>query len=273
MRKLVLGAGMGFSVPVEDQITRIKKAGFDGVFTEIGQGKPAELAKLIRSEGLMYQSVHASFTHAHHLWEEGEDGEIEVRAQQDAIRAVAAADVDIMIMHTIIGMDRCTPNDIGVERYGRIFETAREYGVKIALENTEGEVYLERLLTEYRDNDIVRFCIDTGHEMCYNYSRDLITKYGDRLIATHLNDNMGITGDKITHYDDSHLLPFDGVADWEGIARRLKAVGYGGPLTFELTSRNKLGRNTHDIYAHLDFDGFVALVYEKAVRFGELMGD
>lgn len=34
--------------------------------------------------------------------------------------------------------------------------------------------------------------------MCVNYSHDLITEYGDKLIATHLNDNMKMTGDEIT---------------------------------------------------------------------------
>ena len=270
MRKLILGTGLGFNVPVEEQILRIKSAGWDGVFTDISDGDQTELAKLIRREGLIHQSVHAKFNHAHHLWEEQELGEEEVKAQQAAIEACARADVDILIMHTIIGMERCTPNDLGVERYGRIFDTAEKYGVKIALENTEGEEYLERLLREYADRDIVRFCIDTGHEMCYNRHRDLITKYGHKLVSTHLNDNMGVTGESLTWWDDSHLLPFDGIADWEGIAKRLKAVGYEGPLTFELTSRNKPNRNTHDRYANLDFDGFVSLAHDRAVRFAEL---
>ena len=170
-------------------------------------------------------------------------------------------------------MERCTPTTLGLRRYEKIFTAAENLGVTVALENTEGEIYVEALMREFGSSDRVRFCIDTGHEMCYNASRDLIGKYADKLICTHLNDNMGQTGDSITWLDDSHLLPFDGVGNWQGIADRLNKAGYKGDLTFELTSRNKPERNTHDIYAGLDFRGFTALALEKAKRFRELIVD
>ena len=47
----------------------------------------------------------------------------------------------------------------------------------------------------------------------------------------------------------------------------LNAAGYKGDLTFELTSRNKPERKTHDIYNGLDFTGFSALALEKARKF------
>ena len=96
-------------------------------------------------------------------------------------------------------------------------------------------------------------------------------KYADKLICTHLNDNMGQTGDSITWLDDSHLLPFDGVADWNKIAERLNKAGYKGDLTFELTSKSKPERNTHDRYADLDFTGFAALALEKAKKFRDII--
>lgn len=57
--------------------------------------------------------------------------------------------------------------------------------------------------------------------------------YGDKLIGTHLNDNLGIkdfTG-KITWLDDLHLLPFDGIADWDSIVQRLCRYQFEGPLS------------------------------------------
>ncbi|MBQ5633867.1 MAG: sugar phosphate isomerase/epimerase, partial [Clostridia bacterium] len=153
----------------------------------------------------------------------------------------------------------------------KIVLAGEKHGVKIAFENTEGEEYLEYLLKHFASSDYAGFCIDTGHEMCYNAKRDLITKYASKLCCTHLNDNMGQTGEKITWYDDSHMLPFDGVADWEGIAARLKAAGYKGDLTFELNSKNKPERDTHRIYAGLDFEQYVALAFERAKKFKELM--
>lgn len=273
MRKLILGTGMGFSdLSGLEQIPLIKKAGWDGVFTDwCEEDGNRALRAAIDREGLIYQSVHAPFKYCGKMWEEGEEGELEVARQIRCLRDCASVDVNLVVLHTIIGFDKFTPNELGIQRFGRIFDAAKQYGVTVALENTEGEVYLEALMNAYRDHPAVGFCIDTGHEMCYNESRDMITKYGDRLVSTHINDNMRVTGDHITWHDDAHLLPFDGLADWEGVARRLKAVGYKGPLTFELTVKNKPNRNTHDRYAHLDFDGFVSLALERARRFGEMM--
>ena len=274
MTKLVLGTGLGFpEVPVTEQIKKIKKAGWDGVFVGIWKEYLSlrEFAETAKAEGLFIQSVHAPFNKAAVLWDEGEDGDIEVERQIRVLRETAEIGVDLVIMHAIIGMEKNTPTVLGVERYRKIAEAARELGVRIAIENTEGEIYLEALMEGLKDYANVGFCIDTGHEMCYNGCRDLITKYGDRLIATHLNDNMGQTGEELTWYDDSHLLPFDGKADWEMIAKRLKSAGFNGPLTFELGSKNTPGRHVSDIYADLDFDGFVSLALERAKKFSALM--
>ena len=273
MRKLILGTGMGFSdISIPEQIVRIKKAGWDGVFTGWDEENGNRgFRDVIDREGLIYHSIHAPFDNIHTLWEEGENGERQTERQIRCLRDCADANVQLVIMHAIIGMERCTPNELGIERFGRIFEEARKLGITVALENTEGEVYLEALLNAYSDCLNVGFCIDTGHEMCYNYSRDLITKYGSRLVSTHLNDNMKITGEKLTWRDDSHLLPFDGLADWDGIAERLNKVGYKGPLTFELRYTNKPERHTNDIYAHLNFDSFVALALERARRFDGML--
>ncbi len=274
MTKLVLGTGLSFNdIPVKEQIKRIKKAGWDGVFVGFGteEFSLAELAETAKAEGLFIQSVHAPFYKVADLWDEGEAGDFEMERQIRVLRETAEIGVDLVIMHAIIGMTKNTPTTLGVERYRKIAEAARELGVRIAIENTEGEMYLEALMDGLRDLENVGFCIDTGHEMCYNGCRDLITKYGDRLIATHLNDNMGQTGETLTWHDDSHLIPFDGKADWKGIADRFKKIGFKGPLTFELNSKNTPGRHVSDIYADLDFDGFVSLALERARKFRELM--
>lgn len=121
----------------------------------------------------------------------------------------------VVVEHAVIGFDKHTPNELGVKRFETLANEAERLGIKIAIENTEGEEYLERLLSCLNGHPAVGFCIDTGHEMCYNESRDLISKYARQLLCTHLNDNMKITGDEITWLDDSHMMPFDGLADWK----------------------------------------------------------
>ena len=272
MYKLVLGTGMGFAIPSSEQIKVMHQVGWEGAFVSCSPDHPPEQsAKALYECGMLFQSTHAPFNRVHALWEDGDEGDDFTNVLIKCVKNTAAVGVPLMIVHTIIGMERCTPSEIGLPRFERIINEGEKHGVKIAFENTEGEVYLEYLLKHFGASDYVGFCIDTGHEMCYNAKRDLITKYADNLCCTHLNDNMGQTGDKITWYDDSHMLPFDGVADWEGIAARLKAANYKGDLTFELNSKNKPERNTHQIYEGLSFEQYISLAFERAKKFKELM--
>lgn len=273
MRKLVIALGNGYpEVDFKTQIDIISRVGWDGVFTGWDEANGnAEMAEYIASKGLVYQSIHAPFDRMDKMWEETELGDVIQDRMIRCIKDCAAVNVPIMVLHTIIGMDKHTPNELGLARFGKIIEAAEKYGVNLGFENTEGEEYLEAILERYSDSARVGFCIDTGHEMCYNERRDLITKYGKQLICTHLNDNMGRTGEKITWRDDAHLIPFDGTADWQNVANRLVSVGYNGDLTFELTSKSKPDRNTHDIYAHLDYEGFVSLALERAKKFAQLL--
>ncbi|MDY2769649.1 MAG: TIM barrel protein, partial [Eubacteriales bacterium] len=144
-------------------------------------------------------------------------------------------------------------------------------GVLLGFENVEGEEYLARVMGELSQHPSCRFVWDTGHELCYNGAKDMMALYGDRLAGTHLNDNMGVTGSEITWHDDSHMLPFDGIADWPDIARRLHEHRFEGPLTFELISYNRPGRHTHDAYAGWDAAEFLRQAHARAERFAALI--
>ncbi len=268
--KLCLGTGMGFSVPTDEQIRLIGKAGFDGFFTEMDT--PENLMKyavLAKEENMIYQSVHAPFGKMHIVWEgTEEEAEKVIDELRDCVDACEKIGVDLLICHVIIGMERCTPNCEGAKRFRLLSEYAKGKGIRIAFENTEGEEYLAAVLEECKDLPNVGFCFDSGHEMCYNFSRDMLSLYGDRLFATHLNDNLGMLDEQNkTWYDDLHLLPFDGIADWENIAERLKKSTCPQCLTFELVSTNKPERNAHDKYAHMSFSGFAEEAFRRAEKF------
>ena len=264
---LCLATGMGYPVSTEEQIPMIGKAGFDGFFTGWGFGCPvAEWARIGRECGMFYQSIHAPFTRANKMWQTGAEGDDVVAELCACLDDCAENGVPLMVAHAFIGFLDHTPTEIGAQRFAKVGEHAKEVGVKLALENTEGEEYLAAAMEAAAGNPNVGFCLDTGHEMCYNRSKDMLALYGDRVIATHFNDNVGITGDEITWLDDAHLLPFDGIADWENIVARLDAHGYDGPYTFELTVLNKPDRHTHDRYAGWDFERYLAEAYQRAQR-------
>lgn len=267
--KLCLGTGMGFDIPVEEQIRLIKKAGFDGFFTDAETPENlTKYAEIAKKENLIYQSVHAPFGKMHIMWE-GTDGEVEkvLEELKNCVDSCEKIGVNLLICHVIIGMERHTPNEIGAQRFRNFCEYAKTKGIKIAFENTEGEEYLQAVMEKCKDLENVGFCFDSGHEMCYNFSRDMLSLYGDRLFATHLNDNLGMKDEKIkTWYDDLHLLPFDGIIDWKDVCDRLNKCGYNGILTFELNRSSRPNRFDNEKYAKMNIYEYIAECYARACR-------
>lgn len=272
MRKLIVNTDFASDDSREERIGRLAEVGWDGVF--IGwNGEPlGKTAQTVRERGLKLQSVHAPFTHVDRLWEQKEEGDMELAFQLRCLEESVSVGVTLVVEHAIIGMERNTPTQLGIDRFGALIDRARELGVRLAIENTEGEIYLETLLDAFKGEKHVGFCIDTGHEMCYNGRKDMIGKYAGRVFCTHLNDNMGQTGEKICWLDDSHMLPFDGTADWQGIAERLERAGYTGDLTFEFVKGNRPERTTNDRYERLSFTEYAALALEKAKQFARIVG-
>jgi len=192
-----------------EAIHMIKAAGFTALSPLWGtKVDMEEVCKTARGLGLYIQSLHAPFGKSDTLWsndpavyEKGLD--LTMQALDDCIRL----DIPIMVMHAWIDEDLSFDmDDLYFGNFDAIVEKATAHNVKIAFENTEGEEYLFALMDHYKDNPNVGYCWDSGHEMCYNHSQDLLAKFGDRLLMTHLNDNLGISdpGGEITWQD--HLV-------------------------------------------------------------------
>ena len=271
-----LGLGIDFGMPeisAPDRIKIIADVGFDSVFTGYGGTRKLEaLANEIEKNNLIYQSVHAPFKRIDKMWKRSLETKAVFDELASCVRDCGRFGIGIMICHVWIGFLRERPNVTGIRNFAALLDIAEKSNVKIAFENTEGERYLECLFEKLGDHPSLAFCIDTGHELCYNRGRDMIGKYGrdGKLVATHLNDNLGVTGKKITWLDDAHLLPFDGVCDWDNCAKRLVDVGYSGILTSELTVKSKPDRHENERYSSLSCEEYVKLAYERALRIAKM---
>ncbi len=274
-RKLCLGLGSEFGVPYTDQIKLIKEAGFDAVFTPWSKDAPlTEWVKEAKSCGLEVQSVHAPFNKTDDLWDCDEE---KIKIAYDeliaCIHACEQNEIPIMVSHAFIGFDSdLKPNPAGLERYHGIIKEAEKCGVKIAFENTEGEEFLREILDNFGGGKTCGFCLDTGHEMCYNYSKNLLEDYGKYLFSTHINDNLGISdyNGRIYWTDDLHLLPFDGIRDWQELAHRLAKCGYTDTLTFELSKTSKPNRHENDFYSRMSTVDYLSQAYIRACRVATL---
>ena len=270
--KLCLGTSTSWGLPLEELIALIKQVGFDGIFVNWSREIDISKIKALTKElGLIFQSIHAPYESCYLLWEGGEGAKKAVEELLACLEDCHKNSVPIMVCHAFIGFDKHTPTDVGVENFRIIFDKARAYGVKIALENTEGEEYLARLMQEFVNYENVGFCWDTGHEMCYNLSKDMLSLYGDRLFSTHINDNLGVTDpENIFWTDDLHLLPFDGIKDWQDAMDRLDRHGYKGEMTFELRKSSKPNRHENDKYEQMSASDYVKEIYIRACKLAEM---
>ncbi len=274
--KLCLGIMGSLGISAVEQIKMFKEAGFEAFFYEWTPGcNLDEIVKAAEENGMEFHNVHAPFSgpgNVSALWEQNERTETSFGTLMECIRDCAEHGIKLIIMHTFIGFDKHEPTEMGVRMYGRLIKYAEELGVNIALENTEGEEYLACLMDAFKDKKNVGFCWDTGHELCYNRSKDMMALYGDRLMCTHINDNLGVKDfdGEITWKDDLHLLPFDGVNDWESVTQRIAKCNFGDTLIFELTTKSKPDRHDNDVYAKMSPEEYLAAAYARACRVATL---
>ncbi|HEV2387168.1 MAG TPA: sugar phosphate isomerase/epimerase family protein [Candidatus Acidoferrales bacterium] len=106
---------------------------------------------------------------------------------------------------------------------------ARQRGVKIALENTPGDLSspdaLMDFLRQTRLADL-GLCFDTGHARLGEGVEPSFERMRDRVVTTHIHDNHGEL--------DEHLVPFEGSIDWEAALRLLANAPAELPLVLEL---------------------------------------
>ena len=239
---------LGFSLqpqydrPAEAILPLLKQAGFS--FVSLAWTPELDLTALsvcIRAHSLEIQSLHAPTKGMPLLWTP--DNPLSTPVQTNYLRCVEDCvrfQIPILVLHGWQGVQYTFPETPPDFRFfDHLVTYAREQGVALAFENLEGEEYLDALLTRYASEPHVGFCWDSGHDHCYPHTMDFLSRFGHRLIMTHLNDNFGLrdpSGIPSTK-DDLHLLPFDGNLDWPHALHRLCRAARQDTLNLELKYR------------------------------------
>ena len=270
-QKIGISVDYNYSIPIHDVVKMLKEIGFDAISPEwIEEDELAKTVDAAREYGLIVQSLHAPFKNAKAMW--SPDEELCNPAKTELLKVLddcKAWNVPIVVVHPWKGFNyEFDESKLYFQNFDEVIARAKEYGITVAFENVEGEEYFFALMERYKNNHAVGFCWDSGHEMCYNRSQDLLAKYGDRLVVTHLNDNLGISRfDGTTFWtDDLHLLPYDGVADWDNIVERLKKSNDMDVLNFELNRKSKPNRHENDIYSQMELEHYFTEAYKRACR-------
>ena len=152
----------------------------------------------------------------------GEDSR-KIEKQKRALSYCEKLGIPVAVIHPIIG---------SIEDNVRYFESLKPYipeNVTLAIENmeTKEEISTSKELLEILDNLSYKagICLDTGHlNIMGGDAPAFIKDTGEKLIATHINDNDG--------NKDQHLLPGFGTIKWEEVIPAFKRY-YNGYLNYE----------------------------------------
>lgn len=273
-QKIGVSLGNNYIIPTPEVVKLVAKIGFDAI-SPVWEAD-ASLQKIVeaaREENLVISSLHAPTNDTQQMW--STDTRIAGEALDSLLISLADCErfhIPVMVVHVWKGFEEVPePTVEGLENFGRLVNQAKNKGIQIAFENTEGVELLYAIMDYFQNVDSVGFCWDSGHEMCYNYSEDLLAKFGDRLIMTHLNDNLGIKdfGGKIFWHDDLHLLPYDGIADWDYNVARLKKARKLDVLNFELKIESKPGRHENDCYGQMSLEQYFTEAYKRACKIAD----
>lgn len=198
-----------------------------------------ELKKLAESYSVTFEQSHAPFPPVR----EG-DNEYSRKTIEKVKRALEIAgmlDAKICVVHPCAFEENQFEKNM--ELYHYLEPYAKDYGVKIALENMWGwNDKTKRIVpnvcstaedfNRYVDAvnpEVFTACLDLGHcglvgEDCASMIRDM----GGRLGCLHIHDNDNI--------HDSHTLPYLSKMNWDSILKALADINYSGNFTYEADS-------------------------------------
>ncbi len=130
-----------------------------------------------------------------------------------------------------------------IENFARLCGHAANCGFSIAVENTfdrdpghpgaDGRRYFGSVISELHElidataASNFGICLDTGHTNIMGISMaEAVRQCGDRLTATHMNDNNGSA--------DQHVCPGYGSVDWLPGMAALREIGWDGIFNIEI---------------------------------------
>lgn len=195
-----------------------------------------ELADYAREKGIAVSQAHAPFPTSY-VEEEKTEKRFEELVQ--AIKNASCFGAPMTVVHPRCHLVYSEGNNAdllfeqNVDMYKRLIPYAREYGVKIAIENigldtvTSAPERLNKLFDTLND-PVFTVCFDVGHCLLQKVDpADAIRRIGHRMTdgCTHFHDNMG---DR-----DTHTLPYYGKVEWESVMKALAEIGYNGNLSYE----------------------------------------
>lgn len=244
-------AGFSKTVPLKEILPRIAESGFQSVelWADKGHLDPRldpdvqGVRSLMDSLGLRAHSIHSPYNglklgHPRpellKEWLEVVGRSLEIGVEMGAKLAVVHANSDL---GGVTDDDYADSRKLSIAFVNELADRAEELGIRLAVEPLLHPTHLTKCfgtsleeLVEAFPDPRIGFCPDLGHAVL---TRDNLLQSiplaGDRILSIHADSNDGQT--------DLHLLPSQGVVDWESVKAALLQSGYEGKYVLEISLR------------------------------------
>lgn len=225
----------------------------EDVFNRDDYKTAAEAIRRVADEkGMPINQTHAPFSFSKQIYENPVTfEEIVIPRSIRALEISAILGAKISVVHPLHYMTYAGNEEELFARnmayYRRLLPYAKEFGVKIGVENMFQRDPRRKCLTadtcsfakefvryiDTLDDPFAVACLDVGHvglpANATEEAWDVIRALGhDRLQALHIHDN--------DYVNDQHMPPFMGKLNWGEITRALGEIDYAGDFTFEVSS-------------------------------------
>jgi len=153
-----------------------------------------------------------------------------------ALNVATLVPYQVLVLHGGVPAPHGRPEDNHLPALVRSLEelapVAASVGVRLAVEVIPNVLSTAGALVDLVESEIeagdLGICMDVGHARLMGDVVDAIESCSGHLITTHLHDNRGRS--------DDHLVPGQGVVDWDATLLAFQKVGYDGPWMFELAA-------------------------------------
>ena len=243
----------------------IKSVGFKNIMIAFKETEIEESILCAKDLGLNIPYVHLSCREINSIWVKSPITDKYMAKLKKEIDLCSKYNIPIAVIHPIAGNPNSRPvpvNPNGLNAIREIVDYAKDRNVKLAIENVDIEslTYLDYILENISKEDL-GFCYDAGHNYLYYPENNVLEKYGDRVIAIHLHDNLMDYEEFDDYTKDRHMLPFDGKINFEKVCATLANSTYDNVIMVEV---NKKNFGNPDKYNNLTMVEFLTMAKNRA---------
>lgn len=251
----------GFDLSLKRRLFLIKESGFKSTFIFLGdekelakQYKTGIITKLVRDCNLYLESAHACYEDANLVWSDIAQEQEKIKTYyKNCIKFCSKYKIPYLVIHPTKSSFPSPFNKSGLEIFKDLTLFAKKENVKIAIENTRMNKYVDLILENIRSKHI-GLCYDTSHDNLYgDPTFRILQKWSKRIFITHISDNSG--------KKDDHSLPWKGTYNWEKFAKILSSIKYNGILTLEAFPEKKYNKP----------NDFLNLAFKKAEQLQKII--